>query len=601
MALEHGVLVVKQAGKDKSPRIHVRVGETVFNPSQGEVSQSLLDRIAEFDGKEVEFERVSGQPKQIRELRGSFITPRPQEHQLRPRDKRGSSGGAPHSRRPEQRQDRGERNVPQFQASFHNPYNFVPAPPRNISHGDLGDHPPVDQSTFLLDRYTGRIRVRMTVKTPLLVPDAESVQDSPNGHKTYSLLVRSDNRPLIPSSSVRGMLRSAYEAVTNSRFGRFSENHRQKLKYRQECRPYRKMDFDASPWDLLHESLKPATTLERLSPADRVFGWVKSDSPGGKYRNSTAASVAVRGLLRIGPVICESSVDDAVESFPRGGVPLAILSTAKPQQGRFYVAKSLEGDAQTDGLSKVKAGYTKDKGLRGRKVYPHHAGLPDGHWNEPTQDRTQEAQGSTAHYQEYRRPRKNGQEQRDDQNRSILGWVKPGAQFTFEVQLHNLSEVELGALLWLLKRPEDQFFRFGGGKPLGFGSVQLTIDSCNLRTGQDLLARYRGWHTPAAPADPCEAAIQSFEKALCEAYPPPGGGTFESIPFIAAFLAACRGFNDSLPIHYPRATEDGRPGPPSPEGESFKWFVANERGPKVALPDLAKDRGLPTLRNKPLE
>lgn len=212
------------------------------------------------------------------------------------------------------------------------------------------------------------------------------------------------------------------------------------------------------------------------------------------------------------------------------------------------------------------------------------------------QDRTQTGAGNPAHYQEYRRPRKANQEQRDDQNRSILGWVKAGAQFIFDIRVHNLSEVELGALLWLLKLPEAHFFRFGSGKPLGFGSVRLTIDNCDLPTGQSLLARYEKWYTTTAPADPCDAAIQSFEQALCEAYPPPPGGCFRNIPFITAFLKACSGFNDNLPVRYPRATGNGRPSPPSPEGESFKWFVANEKGPRLALRDLPEDKGLPTLK-----
>lgn len=310
----------------------------------------------------------------------------------------------------------------------------------------------------------------------------------------------------------------------------------------------------------------------------------------------TTESLAVRGLLRVGPVVCESRVDDAIQSFPGDGVPLAILSAPKPQQGRFYVAKSPEGEAQQNGLSKADAGYTQGKGLRGRKIYPHHAGLPNGHWDDPMQDRTQVVQGSPAHYQEYRRPPKNGQEQRDDQNRSVLGWVKPRAQFTFDVQVHNLSEVELGALLWLFKLPEEHFFRFGGGKPFGFGSVRLTIDNCDVRTGRGLLTRYEKWCDTAVPTDPRDVTIQSFKKALCEAHPPPEGRGFEDIPFIAAFLTACRGCNDSLPVHYPRATKNGQPGPPSPDGESFKWFVANEKGRKFALPDLAKDKGLPTLK-----
>lgn len=258
MALEHGLLVVKKVGKNKEPRIQIRIGEDLFNPSRGEVSQSLLDHLDKFSDQKVEFERIGGQPKQIREVNGSFVPPRRQESESRPRDARGSALG-PQGRKQE------ECTEQQQSHDFHNPYNFAPAPPRNTSHGDLGDHRPVDQDTFHPDRYSGRIRVRMTAETPLLLPDTESVRERSTGHKTCSLLVGLDGKPLIPASSVRGMLRSAYEAITNSRFGKFSESHRQKLKYREQCKPYKKVDFKVSPWDLLHESLKPPTTIEQLS------------------------------------------------------------------------------------------------------------------------------------------------------------------------------------------------------------------------------------------------------------------------------------------------------------------------------------------------
>ena len=47
---------------------------------------------------------------------------------------------------------------------------------------------------------------------------------------------------------------------------------------------------------------------------------------------------------------------------------------------------------------------------------------------------------------------------------------------------------------------------------------------------------------------------------------------FNEVVFIRAFLRGAQGFDDKLPIHYPRTTKV-----PNPEGESFKWFVANAK------------------------
>lgn len=862
MALERGELVVRDAGKGRPPRVQIRIDTTTFNPARGEVSQSVLDHLAELAGKEVECELIGGQPKKIREIGGTFVPPRTTiAERGRDRGQAGRGGGSQPGL-PQSRQDRRE-DMPRPQPDFHNPYNFVPAPPRNTTDPDLGDQRPVDQDAFLADRYSGSIRVRMTAVTPLLVPDTERAQESPNGHKTFPLRVDADGKPLIPASSVRGMLRSAYEAVTNSRFGRFSrEQHGDRLAFRMDAREglrliparvengqihlltgtssiandgspegpmyaawlpryhngqvangavryadgslpahgdevhcwleliqhhrwkwtdrrgddrsqwsgehvadfqywrvrqvvragqplggapaatprrdpqrerawheptgeplkqvrgwvcitnaninrkhdervffcvatgatgapssftvtddhrrlwqeliqnyqsihvedlrrrrarqerpdeylgpepgqtawsrhvyteadrelrdgtlcYVRLNADRSnvealfpvmiarelyrisPWDLLHDSLRPAAAIDQLSPADRVFGWVKVDAETGSRSNGER--VAARGLLRVGPVRCKSTVENAVEGFAEPGLPLAILSAPKPQQGRFYVARSANGEAQSDSLSKRDAGYAPGKGLRGRKVYPHHRSLPDGHWQNPTEDRRQRPIGSPPHYQEYRRPRKNGQEQLDDQNRSILGWVKPGAQFELDIHVQNLSAVELGALLWLLELPKDYFFRFGGGKPLGFGSVRLEVASLDVRTGADLRSRYDAWLDATQPSNPRTGVVNAFKDAVVRAYPADvqqrrdrhRSRGFEDVPFIRAFLTACRGYGDNLPIHYPRATANGQPGPPSPDGESFKWFVANEReGARHALRDLASDAGLPTL------
>ena len=166
-----------------------------------------------------------------------------------------------------------------------------------------------------------------------------------------------------------------------------------------------------------------------------------------------------------------------------------------------------------------------------------------------------------------------------------------GCNFSQKIPLRSKSNT------LLVRRCKPSFG--ARGEPLGFGSVRLTVDECDLRTGEQLRTRYSAWSHELSPSDPPEEAIQSFKPAISAAYPPnQGNNVFEDVPFIKAFLAACQGFKDELPIHYPRATTDGQPGPPSPDGESFKWFVANEgNGARYALRDLAQEDGLPTLQD----
>jgi CRISPR-associated protein (TIGR03986 family) len=344
--------------------------------------------------------------------------------------------------------------------------------------------------------------------------------------------------------------------------------------------------FEAAPQALLPPKGRPAMALSELSPADRVFGWVNQNGHG-----------AYRGNLRIGPVSCVTA--DAVTRFDPPGLPLAILGQPKPQQARFYAAASENGEAQAHGLSKSAAGYQKGKGLRGRKVYPHH-GVPNSHWANPTEDRTQQAADGL--FQEYRRPRLDGREQRDDQNRSLLGWVRPGAEFEFDLHVTNLSRVELGALVWLLALPPQHYHRLGGGKPLGFGSVRLDLLRSDVRTGEQWKEHYASLDGDNPVAQDLRAIQTAFEEAVAEAYG--RGKTWREVPFLAAFLRAAAGFADKLPVHYPRKRTAGHakgPVPPNPQGLSYEWFVANDAvgrhpsGPHYALPDLAADTGLPLL------
>lgn len=765
------------------------------------------------DEVEVDLELKGGKPIRIRAAGEEFVaaTARPQPpagqrrepHGDRPRQ---GSGGRPGPRDQERPQESRQSLPP----AFHNPYNFVPAPPRKTDHPELGDHTPFGHHRYHAGRVSGIIRVRLTLKTPLLLPDAGRVVDCERDHKSFPVRLDADGKPYLPPTSIKGMLRSAYETVTNSRLGvfarhedrladrmpardglalvparivlvkgmstiellpgrsgvaesgrpaegepmyaawlprydrqtgqvarfavRYSDNslpqHRDEVEAWLElwertgqhsfdywlvrkcvraghplgtlpqsgqprgahrpvpgvdlisvrgfvCVTNRNIDrkhdervffttrpapvhrpltdelarqwrelivnyqsiheaeiaagmtsppalnnsvwsrqvvggaderhltedtlcyaafregtvtalypvmisrrlFGAAPLPLLPPELRPPVAMSQLSPADRVFGWVSQCGQG-----------AYRGNVRIGPVTCAAS--DAIERFGEPGLPLAILGQPKEQQARFYVARSPNGEAQPDGLSKDDVGYLEGKGLRGRKVYPHHRALPAGHWHDPMADRTQQA--DSGHFQEYRRPCLDGQD-RDNQNRSVHGWVKPGTEFAFDLHVTNLSRVELGALLWLLALPPDHFHRLGGGKPLGFGSVRMEIveDETRLYDGAGWQEFYGTLDSSTPPAVARQAVITEFEEAVAFAYG--NDAAFERVPFIAAFLRLARGFDDALPTHYPRASVQ-----PHPEGQAYEWFVANDRtgaqhGPRVCLPDLATDPGLPML------
>lgn len=391
--------------------------------------------------------------------------------------------------------------------------------------------------------------------------------------------------------------------------------------------------YDKSPADLLDSSLRPADKMSELSPADRLFGWVPQQS---------GSDQGYKSRIR---VVCEDGArPEIIEKFNGGALPLAILGQPKPAQGHFYVAKDNKGTPQDDRISKPQAGYSKGKGLRGRKQYWHHKGLEADqvldYWNPSVEDRTQ--QKSNGRYQEYRRPDKDGDP--DSQNRSITGWIKPGTVFKASLYVQNLQTEEIGALLWLLSLPEDHYFRLGYGKPLGFGSVRMEVDEercvngcLPLGTGEDWKGYYAAFNaSPLATLneDQRKGCIQKFKASMVAAYDPlpdnnevandnEGEDTsgksrkltpladlkdvtiktipntpedqkkseeqrFYALPFISGFIQVLKGPEKDAPIHYPRLDSK-----PNPEGENFKWFGDNEKGKKLALPAVTDEKGLP--------
>jgi len=345
-----------------------------------------------------------------------------------------------------------------------------------------------------------------------------------------------------------------------------------------------------TPGQMLPNDLHPAPDYTSLSLADRVFGWV---APKGK----STRPAAYRGRLRIGPIECTSDTREAVTEFPGDGLPLAILSTPKPSQGRFYLSDPSDPARPVkEETSKEEVYTTEGRFLRGRKFYWHHAAVADDpdYWNPSgtgPADPTQQLVNGKG-YREYRRPRTpvagdgvvrgdrfitGDEEQRDRQNRSIRGWVNPGTTFTFRIHVRDLDEVELGALVWLLQLPGDCFHRLGLGKPLGFGSVRLEIDTNGtaLYSGE----QWRGYYCLLSEPLPdpntkavLDRCVQRFESLLDQG----------EMPKIRdAFLAVARG-RKNLPVHYPRVrprqmTTKTHFIPPDPRGLAYEWFSANER------------------------
>ncbi|MFC8849725.1 MULTISPECIES: TIGR03986 family CRISPR-associated RAMP protein [unclassified Micromonospora] len=322
-----------------------------------------------------------------------------------------------------------------------------------------------------------------------------------------------------------------------------------------------RLPFDASPEELLHESLRPADDRSRLSPADRLFGWV----PAGRRDDGTETNDGAsgyRGRLRVRSIACMTD-EWRPPTFPPEGVTLAPLSSPKPTQFRFYASPDpTTGMPMRRGAAKAE-GYQISGGLRGRKMYRWHEGESD-YW-QPEADREDHDRGYLA---------LEGNRANSKQLVRHRSWVRPGVTFQVELFLDGVHEADLGALIWLLTRGEAAPLRLGAGKPYGFGVVAARLDTDRTRMWDGAGVR-AGWLrlTRPDPVDPVRLT------ELADRFDTTARGDEVLREATQSYLAAARAVDG--PVHYPRTT-------PEPQAESYEWFVENERlhiaGRGLALP-----------------
>lgn len=243
-----------------------------------------------------------------------------------------------------------------------------------------------------------------------------------NGHKMMEFF-RYDGSPAIPPTSLKGMIRSVVEAASNSCFSQFE---REKLGKRLD---------PESRLIKINSGLLPCSDhgdLQMLCPACRMFGVVLQSKQRESDKETAYAGRIVVGMGRV-----DSSAPELTSEL----IPLHILSSPKPTYAPFYV---------TNKKNEYLEDYNRDDSyLRGRKFYFH---IPN------TAAETVKRESG----------------KRDNQNSSVELLTK--GTFRFTVDFENLSEYELGLLLYALQLEEGMMHKLGMGKPLGLGSAKITID-----------------------------------------------------------------------------------------------------------------------------
>ncbi len=263
------------------------------------------------------------------------------------------------------------------------PYAFVSFPTQrpNLQH-------PAGHDKYKSDRIHGTLFLTLHVQTALHVSTGVVAMGSDIGNNRISLIKTMvqgiDNKLSIQGSSLKGCIRSVYEAITNSTLAVITNKYRDKI--------------------------PPCRKKEELCPASQVFG-----------------ALDWQGLIQFSDATCEST------GFSTGFMP----SLYAPRTERT-------------------AYYTKGK-VAGRKFYYHTIRAID-----KGQDRGIPVQQAAKEY-----------------------------TFTTQLQFKNLQPAELGTLFIVLGQDPNYpiALKVGGGKPIGMGSMTVTINQINAFTDSQELAK----------------------------------------------------------------------------------------------------------------
>ncbi len=214
-----------------------------------------------------------------------------------------------------------------------NPYGFV----RLVGNG------PVREPVQLHERFvglSGRIVCTLTARTALFVPKYRAGSaDRARTHETLEMYRDRQGIPLIPSTSLKGVIRNVAEAAAN---GCFTLPNR--LTYERQTVEY----------DLLRD-FYICEDVERLCPTCRLFGMLH------------------RGKVFAGNVAAQDAA--AQPGYQTQRFTLAVLSAPKPRHKPFYSLKPEE----------------RKPPIRGRKFYYHRPQGPRERAQKDGQNKTVEA------------------------------------------------------------------------------------------------------------------------------------------------------------------------------------------------------------------
>lgn len=268
-------------------------------------------------------------------------------------------------------------------------------------------------------------------------------------------------------------------------------------------------DRAASVMDFIPSELTTSKGAD-LDLAEAIFGFVKNE----KQEDNQARA----GRVFVSDAICQQKASDDIwwtGDFTKS-VPPQILAGPKPTTFQHYL---VQPNSERRNLKHYGSTPGEETVIRGHKLYWHKGNSPSIKLD-------------------------NKKDVSESQTTEIKP-IKPEVSFKFTLDFENLSQIELGALLWVLKIAGNPVYRLslGMGKPLGMGAVAINYKLWVSDRTERYSSLFQdddwatGDHLPTG--DESEKYINAFEKYIVTQLKKQGESysDFNTIPRIKMLLA----------------------------------------------------------------
>ena len=208
-----------------------------------------------------------------------------------------------------------------------------------------------------------------------------------------------------------------------------------------------RLRYRFSPLDLVPPKFIPSDSLKNLSCSEKIFGTTGDSTKKDEKKKDELVALA-------GRVFFEDAKNYKPEMIDNGKlVTLKSFGEPHPTLTTFYLDKD---DKNYNDKGKVF--------IKGRKFYWHHKDKIDKEFSSYRKS----VEMPTA-------KNKNGKVTNEFAHNSSLELMDINNEFEFNVHFENLTDEELGVLIYALELEDGLLHKIGKGKAFGFGSCKIKI------------------------------------------------------------------------------------------------------------------------------